>query len=178
MILRLFVILITTVSLIKPIIMRSIKKNFDGVNDVIVCTSCPVESISVPREVSVVEPLYIEKLDSGDNDNPLLYFGNDVSLLLNQKRLNSLGTDTVKAYLDSLQPRSSSLSELRSKLSDDDILKSIKSRHIQSVSELSAWIDYLNSSMEHIVSDAVAADQSKAAVDNTPPVDTSNVQTE
>ena len=70
-------------------------------------------------------------------------FCNDIYLLFHQKRLENLGIDTINNWLASLTPLNDSLSSLRSKCTDEELLSLVKSRHIQSMSELLAWSNYL-----------------------------------
>lgn len=124
---------------------------------------------------SVVTPLLIdEEIDiTGEK---IYHFGNDASLLLNQQRLSALGVDTIKSYLDSLSPSSSALSQIRSKVSDDDLITYVKSRYIQSPAELSAWIASLDASGQQIVSEIQnkTIDNEKSETINCAPEDPSS----
>lgn len=131
---------------------------------------------------SIVTPLLIdEEIDpSGEK---IIHFGNDATLLLNQHRLSSLGSDTIRNYLDSLSPTSSALSQIRSKVSDDDLISYVKSRYIQSPAELSAWIGSLDETAQQIVSEIQnkTIDNEKSETTNSAPdapssSDSSNVQ--
>lgn len=82
----------------------------------------------------------------------IVHYVSDVYDLLNQERLNNLGRDTLEEYLSRNLPLSSELSDEISKLSDEDILKSIKPRNIQSADELRGWIDYLQDSIDDALS--------------------------
>ena len=53
------------------------------------------------------------------------------------------GSNFVQSMIDSKRPRSSSIQESMDKMSDAQILDTIKSRHLQSPSELIAWSEYL-----------------------------------
>lgn len=76
----------------------------------------------------------------------------DVQLLFNQKRIAaSLGKDTLEAWLDGLSPKDAGIDT--SKFTNDQLLSFIKSRHLQSLSELRAWSTYLNQSGEQILNE-------------------------
>lgn len=91
---------------------------------------------------SVIDPLYwLTEKDSNGKD--ILFFVNDIYLLFNQKRLESLGTDSIKYWLDSLQPSVDGLAELRKNVTDEQLISTIKSRRLQEPSEIKLWLDYL-----------------------------------
>lgn len=84
----------------------------------------------------------IQKLADGSD---VVFLDSDVSLLFNQERLNeTLGRDGIKHFFDSLSSRSVPLTELRSKISDEDLASICKSRYLQHPSEILAWSEYLN----------------------------------
>lgn len=96
----------------------------------------------------------------------------DIYLLFHQKRLENLGIDTINNWLKSLTPQSDALSSLRSKCTDEELLSLVKSRHIQSQSELLAWSNYLEQNYSALLekvqtsgSAAVDDASSSAAVD-------------
>lgn len=72
----------------------------------------------------------------------------DLFDLLNQNRLESFGADVVRDYVSRMMPRSSSASDAISRMSDDEIMDSIKPRNIQSFSELQQWVNYLGAEIE------------------------------
>ncbi len=73
----------------------------------------------------------------------------DVYDLFNQQRISNLGADVVRDFIARNYPVSSQVSEAISKMSDDDIMASIKPRNIQSYSELLDWSKYLNAQIEN-----------------------------
>lgn len=101
------------------------------------------------------EDLLTEETTASNGDVSSVRVCNDISLLFNQQRLESLGREGIKQFLDSLTPKSPSLASLRSKISDADLLKVCKSRYIQSPSELLAWSSYLDSSLSEIQQEIV-----------------------
>lgn len=103
------------------------------------------KSLAVLFEPSVVSPLYSEDV-MFDDGTVGKYRHDDVYLLFNQQRLNALGSDTANSWLSSLStPSNSPLHELLDKCTDEQKLSLIKSRHIQSASELQAWDNFLTS---------------------------------
>lgn len=73
----------------------------------------------------------------------------DIYDLFNQTRIQNLGIDVVRDFIYRNYPVNSSLSDAISKMSDDEIMNSIKPRNIQSYSELMSWSKYLNTQIEN-----------------------------
>lgn len=109
---------------------------------------------------SIVHNLYETSIELPDGQIAK-NFCNDVTLLLDQKRLNGLGADTIKAYFEKLTPLNDSLSELRKKVSDDDLISVIKSKYIQSPSELTAWISSLDENAQSVLESVQQLQQSQ-----------------
>lgn len=68
----------------------------------------------------------------------------DLYDLFNQNRIQNLGVDVVRDFISRNFPITSQVSEAISKMSDEEIMDSIKPRNIQSYSELMTWSKYLN----------------------------------
>lgn len=81
-------------------------------------------------------------------------FRSDVSMLMHADNVASrFGPQFMNALSASRTPKSSSLSRAFDSMSDEDILATVKSRHIQSPSELLAWSEYLSSQAGDIKSE-------------------------
>jgi hypothetical protein len=93
------------------------------------------------RESSPIDGLNIIEYPDGSSDDGKAYsICSDVSLLFDQKRLNSvLGVDNVRVWLNSLGESASSL--VPKNMSDEQLFSAVKSRHIQGLSDLRAWND-------------------------------------
>lgn len=76
----------------------------------------------------------------------------DLYDLFNQQRIESLGVENIRDFLVRYTPHSSAVSDAINKLSDDELFDTIKSRHIQSYSELMSWSKYLMDTMEDKIS--------------------------
>lgn len=72
----------------------------------------------------------------------------DLYDLFNQNRIQNLGIDVVRDFIARNYPSTSQVSEAISKMSDVEIMESIKPRNIQSYSELMSWSKYLNRQIE------------------------------
>lgn len=73
----------------------------------------------------------------------------DLYDLFNQQRISNLGADVVRDFVARNYPTSSAISEQISKMSDSEIMDSIKPRNIQSYSELMSWSKYLNMQIDN-----------------------------
>lgn len=82
----------------------------------------------------------------------------DIYMLFNQQRLDKLSLERLIDYFNNLSVQQPKFSELRSKLTDSQLVSFVKSRFIQSPSELMAWSNYLMSSQDELVA-SVAAEQ-------------------
>lgn len=105
---------------------------------------------SISFTPSLIASMRVQELPDGDVTAKK--YTDDIYLLFNQKRLQNLGIDTINNWVSSLRPVSDALSNLRAKCSDDELLSLVKSRHIQSQSELLAWSEYLNYNFSSILS--------------------------
>lgn len=139
-------------------------------NTKMVCTDSPHDSeCIVPgssvfgysqmefRESSPIDGLNIIEHEGDDGVSYSII--SDVSLLFDQKRLNStLGPDTVRVWLNSLGDSASAL--IPKNMTDDQLFSAVKSRHIQGLSDLRAWND-------EMLREAMSIeDQAKDLIDN------------
>lgn len=113
----------------------------------------PTTEILVQGLDSMVVPSIspIEELKQIISKDGVITMVTDQFLLLNAERLrNVLGEDTYRAYVASLSsaPPASPLSQLRAKLSDDDLLDSVKDRYIQHPSEVKSYIQGLDARLQ------------------------------
>lgn len=83
----------------------------------------------------------------------------DIYMLFNQQRLDKTTLQNLAAHIANLAPRDASLSSLKSRLSDEQLCSLVKSRFIQSNSELLAYSQYLNSMTDVQLKEYVAAQQ-------------------
>lgn len=85
----------------------------------------------------------------------------DIYMLFNQQRLDRMTNERLLAYFEGLTVREPKLRELRSKLTDEQLCSFVKSRFIQSPSELMAWSQYLMSSQDEMIAAAAAEQQTE-----------------
>lgn len=117
--------------------------------------SCPDCMLSVTnvRVGSVVEPLYREETDCVHSSDKAVHYTNDIALILNQKRLDKMTLSGFAEYLNDAQRMDDPLRQIRSQLKDEQLFQFVKSRFVQSPSELKAWYGYLNSNLANVVDD-------------------------
>lgn len=98
------------------------------------------------RQPSLVDSFYIQHHDSPrDSIGVSVAHMNPLFMLFNQDRLDRLGPAAVEAWLKTMRETgSSSYSELKKKVSDDDLARMVKSRRIQAPCELEAYLRALN----------------------------------
>lgn len=93
----------------------------------------------------------------------------DIYMLFNQERLDKMSRERFVQYFNDLSVRDTQMSELRSKLTDDQLCSFVKSRYIQSRSELMAWSQYLMNSQDAVIADVAAQQAAHQLVE--PPSD-------
>ena len=97
----------------------------------------------ITRTPSVLDPI-LYKSDEIENDGVIKRYGNakrDVSLLLNQVRIDNLDTKAIIDYFNT--QTSPTLQELREHVTDEQLLETCKSRYIQRVSEMQMYFNNL-----------------------------------
>lgn len=115
------------------------------------------------REHVPYEPLLVNEYPDGS-----FRVLSDVDLLFNQHRLDRMSLAALKQKLDeSVQAGDNGLSELRKNIKDEDLQRFIKSRYIQSLSELRQWSSYLTSEYARVV-DSIRASQKPAVAPTSP----------
>lgn len=110
-------------------------------------------------ENSPVNEFCLERLDK--NGTEVVTLTSDIYMLFNQQRLDRMSKDRLLAYFENLSVNEPKMRELRSKLSDEQLCSFVKSRFIQSPSELMAWSQYLMSSQDEMIAAAAAEKQSE-----------------
>lgn len=110
-------------------------------------------------ENSPVNEFCFERLDK--NGTEVVTLTSDIYMLFNQQRLDRMSKDRLLAYFENLSVNEPKMRELRSKLTDDQLCSFVKSRFIQSPSELMAWSQYLMNSQDEMIAAAAAEQQAE-----------------
>nr|DAV86187.1 MAG TPA: hypothetical protein [Microviridae sp.] len=137
----------------KPCFGRGFRK-IEVFSDVALFPSQRPEEIC--SDISPVEAFRVER-DPDDSDSPVR-LRSDISMLFHAAdTAKKIGTLGVQYFMNTKRTKTSSFqSQLDSMdLSDDEILSMVKSRHLQSPSEILAWSESINELAEDLKSDAL-----------------------
>lgn len=86
------------------------------------------------------------------NEDGSIVISNDISLIFNQQRLeNKLTASELREYIQRYTPNRSVYT---TQLDDDMLLSTLKSRHIQSLSELRAWTEYCMENYDSLIKES------------------------
>lgn len=127
--------------------------------------------LSAFYEGSPIDSFLLKEMETPHSPTPSIRVTSDIYMLFNQQRLDRMSREALLAHFDNMSTRSASFSELKSKLTDDQLISIVKSRYIQSPSELLSWSNYLNSLANDELQAYVARQQASmapAGTDDTP----------
>lgn len=94
-----------------------------------------------------------------------IVISSDITLIFNQQRLNNkLTASELREYIQRYTPNKSVYT---TQLDDDTLLSTLKSRHIQSLSEMRTWAEYCMENCDSLIKEAeekalLAADSAAA----------------
>lgn len=112
------------------------------VREVQIFPICASSEPDIVLEELPTEPFRFEKI--GTDENEAVRIRSDVSMLLHAADMaKKYGPGFAQSMIDLRRPKSSALQSQMDQMSDDQILDTIKSRHLQSPSELLSWSEYL-----------------------------------
>lgn len=110
------------------------------------------DAFAVAPEFDCTEELRVE-IDDTDEDRPVRYTS-DVRLILHTKDLASRAGLAVASKFGQSNQSASQIQQIMDKMSDDDLLATVRSRHVQSPSEIIAWSKELSSYAENLEAQA------------------------
>lgn len=114
------------------------------VRDIQLCPICASSEPDIVLEELPTEPFRFEKIGTEDEENEAIRIRSDVSMLLHAADMaKKYGPGFTQSMIDMRRPKSSALQSQMDQMSDAQILDTVKSRHLQSPSELIAWSEYL-----------------------------------
>ena len=117
-------------------------RKHEPIREVCLCPICASSEPDIVLEELPTEPFRFEKV--GTEENEYIRIRSDVSMLLHAADMaKKYGAGFVQSMIDVRRPKSSALQSQMDQMSDAQILDTIKSRHLQSPSELIAWSEYL-----------------------------------
>lgn len=86
-----------------------------------------------------------------DKDGSII-ISTDISLIFNQQRLeNKLSASELREYIQRYTPNKSVYT---AQLDDETLLNTLKSRHIQSLSEMRSWTEYCMENYDSLIKEA------------------------
>lgn len=107
---------------------------------------------AVAPEFDSTEELRVE-IDDSDETRPVRYTS-DVRLILHTKDLASRAGLAIASKFGQSRQSVSQIQQIMDKMSDDDLLATVRSRHIQSPSEIIAWSKDLSAYAENLEAQA------------------------
>lgn len=105
------------------------------------------------------------QLSTVENKDGSVTISTDISLIFNQQRLsNKLTASELREYIQRYTPNKSVYTV---QLDDETLLNTLKSRHIQSLSEMRSWTEYCMENYDSLIKEAeekarIAAEESAA----------------
>lgn len=120
------------------------------------------DAFAVAPQIDSTEELRVE-IDDTDETLPVRYTS-DIRLILHTKDLASRAGLAVASKFGQSKQSASQIQQIMDKMSDDDLLATVRSRHVQSPSEIIAWSKDLSAYAEHLESRArelIASDAAK-----------------
>lgn len=146
------------------------------VREVQICPICASSEPDIVLEELPTEPFRFEKI--GTEENEAIRIRSDVSMLLHAADMaKKYGSGFVQSMIDMRRPKSSPLQSQMDQMSDAQILDTIKSRHLQSPSELIAWSEHLMEQAKEIEREAERIALEKEARDAASSAESSNSET-
>ena len=110
------------------------------------------DAFAVAPEFDSTEQLRVEIYDT-EEDCPVRYTS-DVRLILHTKDLASRAGLAVASKFGQSRQSASQIQQIMDSMSDDDLLATVRSRHIQAPSEVIAWSKELSAYAENLESQA------------------------
>lgn len=110
------------------------------------------DAFAVAPQFDSTEELRVE-IDESDETRPVRYTS-DVRLLLHTKDLASRAGLAVASKFGQSKQSASQIQQIMDKMSDDDLLATVRSRHIQAPSEIIAWSKELSAYADNLESQA------------------------
>ena len=110
------------------------------------------DAFAVAPEFDSTEELRVE-IDETDETRPVRYTS-DVRLILHTKDLASRAGLAVASKFGQSSRSASRIQQVMDEMSDDDLLATVRSRHVQAPSEIIAWSKELSAYAENLESQA------------------------
>ena len=112
------------------------------------------DAFAIAPEFDCTEELRVE-IDDTDETRPVRYTS-DVRLILHTKDLASRAGLAIASKFGQSRQSASQIQQIMDNMSDDDLLATVRSRHVQAPSEIIAWSKELSAYAENLESRAQA----------------------
>ena len=125
------------------------------------------DAFAVAPQFDSTEELRVE-IDETDETRPVRYTS-DVRLILHTKDLASRAGLAIASKFGQSRQSASLIQQIMDKMSDDDLLSTVRSRYIQAPSEIIAWSKELSAYAEHLeaqTQDLIDAENAKQDAEN------------
>jgi hypothetical protein len=125
------------------------------------------DAFAVAPEFDSTEQLRVEIYDN-EEDCPVRYTS-DIRLILHTKDLASRAGLAVASKFGQSKQSASQIQQIMDRMSDDDLLATVRSRHVQAPSEIIAWSKELSAYAENLESQAhelIDAENAKHEAEN------------
>nr|DAW36853.1 MAG TPA: hypothetical protein [Microviridae sp.] len=125
------------------------------------------DAFAVAPEFDCTEELRVE-IDDTDETRPVRYTS-DIRLILHTKDLASRAGLAVASKFGQNKQSPSQIQQIMDTMSDDDLLSTVRSRHVQSPSEIIAWSKELSTYAENLeaqAQDLIKAETAKQEAEN------------
>lgn len=119
------------------------------------------DAFAVAPEFDSTEQLRVE-IDDTDKTRPVRYTS-DIRLLLHNKDLAARAGVSVASKFGQGRQAPSQIQQIMDKMSDNDLLATVRSRYVQSPSEILAWSKELSAYAETLESQAQALIEAETA---------------
>lgn len=119
------------------------------------------DAFAIAPKFDSIEELRVE-IDDTDETRPVRYTS-DVRLILHTKDLASRAGLSVASKFGQSKQSVSQIQQIMDTMSDDDLLSTVRSRHIQSPSEIIAWSKDLSAYAENLEAQAQTLIESETA---------------
>lgn len=119
------------------------------------------DAFAVAPEFDSTEQLRVE-IDDTDESRSVRYTS-DIRLLLHNKDLAARAGVSVASKFGQSKQSPSQIQQIMDKMSDEDLLSTVRSRYVQSPSEILAWSKELSSYAENLESQAQSLIEAEAA---------------
>lgn len=119
------------------------------------------DAFAVAPQFDSTEELRVE-IDDTDESRPVRYTS-DVRLILHTKDLASRAGLAIASKFGQSKQSASQIQQIMDKMSDDDLLATVRSRYVQSPSEILAYSKELSAYAEHLESQVQELIESETA---------------